>query len=393
MWTERALNPNADLGRGPDAVWGTAWQGLCGRVEDDFCVTVRRERARTTWDGEGERFGGWEFVCPGLAGGETFDEVDGPRAETRTCGRRVDKLYVPVGGMRWSAWKGIGQQGTGPHFHMGRLAPGHIRTVSHGHMDTSEGASGESEGVRGLRVPRMRAACARCHGVVNGTVYGAKGWNRFVAVVTGGLLYGREVERPRGFVYTRQRRKKRRANDAAPQRERVCGLFLEGLSDRGIAARLGIGAGTVRNHITRLYRRHGVRGRAALGAKLGVEVASGTARGDPSTMEGSGGYRLPRRKAEILGLMRKGKSAGEIARELGVGLKTVYRQQARLYVLYRVHSGGELVAKVAALRRARVRGVLEGNRAPALDGCSAPSAHGRIVTSELDVSCAATPGR
>ncbi len=347
VWTEGPVNCNAHLGRIPDALWGTAWQWAADEIPDDFQVIVRREQGRGLWLGDHAALGGWEFVCPGLAGGEQCDEIDGPRAEVRTCGRRVDKLYVPLRGMTWARWAQIAE----PPQSAAQPAGAPARTPS----DLSP--------LPTLRLG-MRAACARCHRVVTGAIGGPKMWNLFIAVVTGGLLYGREVPKP--AVFARHRARRRRVNDAAPQRERVQTLFLAGFGRRQIAAKLGIGPGTVANHIRRLYRIHAVRSRISLAASLGVAIDPGMTRGDPATVERAGGVRLTPRLLRALDLMIRGLSPLQIADTMGVRLRTVRDYQGCLYRLYRVHSRTELVAKVAALKRARVKGVLAPRAAQAL---------------------------
>ncbi|WUC40364.1 helix-turn-helix transcriptional regulator (plasmid) [Streptomyces sp. NBC_00557] len=48
---------------------------------------------------------------------------------------------------------------------------------------------------------------------------------------------------------------------------RVAALAAEGLTNRGVAARLGVTVSTVEQHLTRVYRKLGVSGRAELPAR------------------------------------------------------------------------------------------------------------------------------
>ncbi len=66
VWSPTALDPNADLGRAPDPVWGSMWQHLWERVPDDleFLVTRVPITARSR-DGR-HHHRGWHFLCPGL---------------------------------------------------------------------------------------------------------------------------------------------------------------------------------------------------------------------------------------------------------------------------------------------------------------------------------------
>lgn len=65
---------------------------------------------------------------------------------------------------------------------------------------------------------------------------------------------------------------------SARQRE-ILTLIAEGLSDKGIARRLGMSDRTVESHLQRLYQRHGVHTRAALVARWLREDTSWVPRG------------------------------------------------------------------------------------------------------------------
>ncbi len=71
VWANGPLDPNADLGRGPDAAWGSLWQYLWKRVPDDLVF----ELTRAPVHGKRGQFLGWQWVCPG--GAETQRRRDG----------------------------------------------------------------------------------------------------------------------------------------------------------------------------------------------------------------------------------------------------------------------------------------------------------------------------
>ena len=165
VWTGRAMDPQADDGRRPWEVWGTLWQGLSEKLSGEFVQRVQRCPRVRAWakGGQGERdagvkkFCGWDWVCPGrvLASGRFV-----------SCGRVCKKLWLPLG-----AW-------------------------------TIGDALGESAGEVWRSLPRYEMAgrsfaCAKCWGVRFDPVDTdpAEAWNRFVSVVSGGLLYGGDVER------------------------------------------------------------------------------------------------------------------------------------------------------------------------------------------------------
>ena len=69
------------------------------------------------------------------------------------------------------------------------------------------------EGLSGVWLPgvmdrwagRRSLACERCWKLRRSTFSNSTGWNDLVSTLSGGLLYGREVERPIGFGVERRR--------------------------------------------------------------------------------------------------------------------------------------------------------------------------------------------
>ncbi|MFK7790859.1 MAG: hypothetical protein AB8C95_15365 [Phycisphaeraceae bacterium] len=155
------MDPQADEGRGPWEVWGSLWRHLYDRVPMDFVQRVERtarvRHKRRDHDRHPGHYRGWDWVCPGrvLATGQRVP-----------CGRICKKLWLPL-----PAW-------------------------------TIGDALGDRAGQAWQVMPRLEQAgrsfaCAKCWGVRFDNIDSDpdEAWNRFISVVSGGLLYGREVDR------------------------------------------------------------------------------------------------------------------------------------------------------------------------------------------------------
>ena len=169
------IDPQADDGRGPWEAWGTLWQGLWERIPEDYTQRVQRTtRLRTKRDDSVAdpghfrgyfrgHFRGWDWKCPGrvLATGQYLK-----------CGRVCKKLWMPL-----PAWT-IGD------YLQGR-------------------AGGAWDKLPKFDIGRSRFACSKCWGMRFDPVGTDpdEAWNRFVSVISGGLLYGREVLMPRDWLH------------------------------------------------------------------------------------------------------------------------------------------------------------------------------------------------
>jgi len=164
VWSSRALDPQADDGRGPWEAWGSLWQGLGEKVPRDFEQGVERvPRLRAKVGGEAcqarrGHYCGWDWLCPGrvLTTGQHV-----------VCGRVCKKLWLPL-----PVW-------------------------------TIGDALGDRAGQAWEMMPRFERrggsfACSLCWGLRFDPVGSDldEAWNRFVSGVSGGLMYGREVRRP-----------------------------------------------------------------------------------------------------------------------------------------------------------------------------------------------------
>ena len=132
------------------------------------------------------------------------------------------------------------------------------------------GAGAASDCARGCEAEDLRVCLVRCHRVAFCSTAVKSYWNQVVSYLTGGLLYGREVEKPDWFTLKRKR-EYRPCINAAPSKRRpeVMEMVLRGMTFKQIGAKLGIKESTAFNHAKAVYKLHGVRGRKGLAKKLG----------------------------------------------------------------------------------------------------------------------------
>ena len=182
------MDPQADDGRGPWEVWGTLWQHLWERVPVDFAQRVERtarvRRKRLDRDRHPGHYRGWDWVCPGrvLATGQQVP-----------CGRVCKKLWLPL--PAWTIGDALGDRAGEAWAKMPRFEqPVPVRPDALG-ADTGTESVSKHAGICGSYSRRF--ACAKCWGMRfdNYVSDPDEAWNRFVSVVSGGLLYGREVDR------------------------------------------------------------------------------------------------------------------------------------------------------------------------------------------------------
>lgn len=199
VWSAPALDPQADDGRGPWEAWGTLWQGLAERVPTGFeqrverVTRLRAKRGGVVGEPRLGHFCGWDWVCPGRR------IVDGTAAGRHVaCGRVCKKLWLALpawtigdalgdrAGEAWSAVGGIKGEGA----MLRRGSGGGCGSGPTASASRAPGALGAGAGVGSF-------ACSRCWGLRFDPVWSDmdEAWNRFVSVVSGGLLYGREVQR------------------------------------------------------------------------------------------------------------------------------------------------------------------------------------------------------
>jgi hypothetical protein len=116
-------------------------------------------------------------------------------------------------------------------------------------------------------------ACHKCHGIGNSGRVCNGAWNEIVTHLTGGLLYGHEVPTPSWFTPDRKRPFRPCLGRAPSKRlPQVESGLRRGLTYTQIARELGIHMWTVAAHARRLCKQHGVRTKAELLRKWGLEI-------------------------------------------------------------------------------------------------------------------------
>lgn len=196
VWSDGPLDPGGHRGKPPARWWGTLWQSLAEGIPHEFEQVLERVPKYLPCLGE-MRFRGWLWRCPGLEPGRVGPAdapADAPADVPAGCGRLVPKLYAPL--PVWTVGRHLGlEEGLAVEGLAGRWYPGV--------MDRWAG--------------RRRLACRHCWRVRDSGAAERHGWNELVSHLSGGLLYGREVEKPAGFEYERRRafRRRGKASDGA----------------------------------------------------------------------------------------------------------------------------------------------------------------------------------
>jgi hypothetical protein len=217
LYTHRPLDPAAQKGQHADAIWGTTIRWVCDHIPENLAQTIRRVPAvQTTWSPRGkckaERFMGWKWICPG-------------------CGETCRTIYLPLPPMAL----------------VGLLPGGEIHRRDAGNPDAIS--------------PGMQTfACGRCHGVLQPSRLDARAWNQLISHISGGLLYGHEVQKPDWWEPRRKRRFVSRINRApSVRREQVRERLQRGISYREIAAELGISYSRAADYAREVFRQERVK--------------------------------------------------------------------------------------------------------------------------------------
>jgi DNA-binding NarL/FixJ family response regulator len=201
------------------------------------------------------QFRGWRWLCP-------------------RCGRKVNLLYLPVG-MELPALSDL---------------PSAIRELI-----------AESRPVNALSF-----GCERCTRIKRISRCDPNAWNEIVTYLSGGHLYGREVNRPQWFTETRKIEYTPRPRRApSTRRPQIEALLLSGISFRQIASKLKLVYGTVLWHAQQIYKQHGVRTLPELLRKHGQTP------------------KLKKRE-EVRQRLARGESVAQIAREMRITRSSVY---------------------------------------------------------------------
>jgi DNA-binding CsgD family transcriptional regulator len=144
--------------------------------------------------------------------------------------------------------------------------------------------------------------CVRCHGVCAFSRVSAGSWNAVVCYLSGGLLYGKEVPRPSWLTRERKRAYVPHPTMPLPRRPaEVQALLLKGMKYEQIGRELGITPKSAKTYAGKIYKQHGVHGRAELARKLGVPHEA-----------------LMSKRARVHARVAMGQSTAQIASEAGI---------------------------------------------------------------------------
>ncbi|HEV8378250.1 MAG TPA: hypothetical protein VGP99_05335 [Tepidisphaeraceae bacterium] len=279
------LDPGAMAFARPHPIWGSMWEWLAREMPADFEQTILRRpyfRPPTARNASptGEVYKdemqhiGWRWVCP-------------------VCRKQVRTIFYPLP----------------------------VRTL----FDTGE----FTDPVIQKRLcdadlpqpPPPMFACHACHGIRYFSSVVPDSWNRAIAWLTAGMLYGSEVQKPASFVPERKKARSRQLNRQAPVRRKVLTRLRLGWSDFQIARDLGLTASNVGQHVWRICREERVANRYALARKLNFA---------PQRLN----YweAAKRRRLEVAQMMLNDCTWKEMMEKLGVGysvlckdIKTIYK--------------------------------------------------------------------
>ncbi|MCI0629831.1 MAG: hypothetical protein L0Y44_04155 [Phycisphaerales bacterium] len=192
VYTPMPIDPNNYEGRPPHRVWGELWRCMSEKFPAEYEQQVQRVPRWQMRLGR-RKFGGYRWICPGVTRSMGLRSSKSPAltpdpsprgrgggevALHVPCGRECAMLYAPMPVWTLGRALGIGE---------GLDLPEDCGLGGDWRPGTYEVECGE--GSRTL-------ACKKCWGVRGASMVSDGGWNLFVTLVSGGLLYGRDVERP-----------------------------------------------------------------------------------------------------------------------------------------------------------------------------------------------------
>jgi DNA-binding CsgD family transcriptional regulator len=218
------LDPTAGRLRQPsDPLWGNVWRYAAANFPKSFEQSIHRRPAFVAYRGS-PRFRGYRWLCP-------------------KCERLVRIIYYPL-----------------PPYNIPRY-------LKH---DPAQALSDSSFSLHPSAFS-SEFACHFCHRISFFTRLNRDSWNQFISHVTAGLLYGREVPKPKDFTLPTDRKRKYRPclnRPPSPRRQQVLTLLLQGHSYDQIAKALNVGYATVHEHVKTIYKQNNVHARKELLQKL-----------------------------------------------------------------------------------------------------------------------------
>lgn len=214
LFTWEMLDPSAVGLKPTDPIWAHVWRYHPQSLPEGFAQELDRVPRFQPVKG-GERLVGWRWICPG-------------------CKDEVRTVYCPMPMPQWSDWVGWDPAPSGAE-----AMPQALSTF----------------------------ACMRCHDVCffsRGDVL--ESWNSLVMHLTGGMMYGREVERPDWLTEEPKRVYRKHAQKPLePEIQRTLDLLVDTeLPLVAIARELGVAPEAVACRAIRLRRRFGAKDREEL---------------------------------------------------------------------------------------------------------------------------------
>jgi DNA-binding NarL/FixJ family response regulator len=170
-------------------------------------------------------------------------------------------------------------------------------------------------------------------------------WNQYVSYISGGLLYGKEVQRPADFVAVRRNRRTRQLNRSAPMRRKVLARLSNGWSAQQIALHLGISLLAVKIHTRLLCREENVPDVYALAKKLNF------AKPPPRPEQLQRVERAKARRPMVQQMLLASYGYQEIAHKLGVSLPTIRCDVVSIYRAHGIKGRGPVADKRALARK------------------------------------------
>lgn len=290
IWSPSPIDPNSKDGQPPDPIWGTIWQSLWERTPRDVAFALKRipqncVDPRGSNSPNNTRHRGWKFICPGRLQPipKHLKLVDAPKLIKKQNLKPSDPRIITVCGNRyihtpcrkqsrslfmplpvWTIPQALGQ--TDPFAIESDLTPNRPRPRL-----TLAGSwtPGQNDTVLSTDDPLCRNfACQECWDIQYFTLVDKNGWNKFIAHITGGLLYGNEVQKPIEFQNPKRKRAYIPRKTQAPRLEEAQQLLLDGLTYQQIANRMNTTRNTTASYIKRIYVKHNVHSKEELLNKL-----------------------------------------------------------------------------------------------------------------------------
>ena len=221
VYSPEYLDPQSSTRAGADDIFACSWRTNPELIPDGFTQTITRIPVYRHIRGQ-DRFRGWFWVCP-------------------ACRQSAQILFYPVHHPDLPTFLGFPPATATP-----------------------------------LPQPTPIFACRPCHGILGfSRINLAQNWNILILRLTGGLLFGHEVEKPAFLTPHRQRPHHPRAARPAPTRSHVQRLLLTTtLTYPQLATHLNVSLTTIRHHVDKIYKLHNVHTRQDLRALLNPPTQS-----------------------------------------------------------------------------------------------------------------------